>query len=292
MSAVGHYIVESDVDNWPIAVSATCTFVPADVSVADNKITVSVDIVTGSVIIFTSTEVLPAPLVYGQEYYSIKVDSTHIKVATNPVNAATGTAIDITTQGSGVHTISVGEGSSTASRQEVINRAEQLIESVTKNYFYAKPFDVVLDGNDLDRLHVGLTSNILSVTEVEICGIELSTNYWLCDGSSIYLNPEVAEDNGLAELHLRLKSKESLFPEGTGNIEVTGTCGWASCPPAIKKAVIILCKTENDPTLYQRYSQFDSERLGDYSYSKSTKFLTGVVEADKLILSYIQKRIL
>jgi len=290
MTAIGHYIVESDIDNWGVAVSATCNFNPSDVNLADNKITVSVVIATGSVIIFTSTGMMPTPLIYEQIYYAIKVDATHIKVATNPVNAAAGTAVDLTSQGSGVHTVDVGEGSSTVERQAVIDRAEQLIESITDDYFYNKPFVATLDGNDKDRILVGLSSDVLSVSKVEIFGVELPTDYWTFDNQFVYLDPEAAVADELAELHLRMKYQQNLFPEGVGNIKITGICGWTTCPPAVKKTTVVLCKAENDPTLYQRYGHFDSERVGDYSYSKSHKYLTGVVEADRLLTPYLRSR--
>ena len=82
-----------------------CTFVPGDVDTGTEIITVSLDIATGQEIRFTTTGVIPDPLVVGTVYYAIRVDATHIKVATTLTLALAGTAIDLTTQGTLVHTL-------------------------------------------------------------------------------------------------------------------------------------------------------------------------------------------
>lgn len=84
------------------------TFVPGDVDTAvDEKITIAFDITTGQEIRFTTTGGLPSPLVAGTVYYAIRVDATHIKVATTLTLALAGTAVDLTTQGTLVHTLVV-----------------------------------------------------------------------------------------------------------------------------------------------------------------------------------------
>lgn len=59
----------------------------------------------GQAVQITTTGGLPAGLSLATTYYVIRVDSTHIKFATTPANAGAGTAIDLTTTGSGVSTI-------------------------------------------------------------------------------------------------------------------------------------------------------------------------------------------
>lgn len=292
MAAAGNYIVESDVDNWADSVSQTGTFVKADVTIGTEQIVVDIDVATGSLIRFTSTATLPLPLVYGTAYYAIRVDATTIKVATTPVNAAAGTAVNLTGTGTNgaTHTINVGEGSSTADRQETIDRAETLIEQLTADYFYSNSFSIYLNGNGKNRLNLGFTAKILTVTGIELCGIEMAEDYFTNDDYDVYLDPELAEE-AYPELHLRLR-ESALFPVGDGNIKVTGTIGWAACPPAIKQCAIILCRYENDSTLYQGYSpDVASEVIGeDYSYKRKDRYLTGVVEADRLIMQYVRKK--
>ena len=92
-------------------------------------------------------------------------------------------------------------------------------------------------------------------------------------------------------MHLRLKYKEVLFPDGVSNIKVTGTYGWTTCPAAIKQAVVMLCRNRNDPTLYTVYGGFSSEKLGDYSYTiNKKKLVSGIEEVDKLLEGYIRKK--
>lgn len=291
MAASGNYIVESDVDNWPSVIDATETFAIADVDVSTDQITVTNDIATCTELQFSSTGEVPAPLVVGTIYYAINVDATHIKVSSNPINAAAGTEIDLTDTGSGTHTLDIGSGSSEIERQEVIDRAEQMIEEITRDYFYSKSFVLYFDGNGKDKLFLGLTPDILTVTEIKISGVVLTTAWWTYDKNSVYLDPEATTGDEYAELLLRLKYERKLFPRGNSNIKITGTYGWTSCPVAIKRAAIILCRYENDETLYTKYDDLESDKLGDMTQNRgSKKFLTGVHEADRLIRNYIRKK--
>lgn len=298
MTASGNYVTdESLVDNWATEIDVSEPFDTGDVTVVADTIAVDNIILTGTELVFSSTGVVPDPLVTGTVYYAIYVDDNTIKVAVNPVDAAVPTAIELTDQGSGTHKLDIGSGESETDRQEVINRAEQLIERITKDYFYPKAFVVYRDGNNKDRLFVGLVPDMLSVSEIKISGVELTSSWWTYDVDSIYLNPEAEtlSAGDMAELHLRLKYERRLFPQGMGNIKITGTYGWSSCPAAIKRAAIILCQYENDNTLYSAYSgSLKSEKLGDYSYTLSDKVSpresTGVSEADNLIRNYIRKK--
>jgi len=73
--------------------------------------------------------------------------------------------------------------------------------------------------------------------------------------------------------------------------DVNNLYGAVNDPPrAIKKACIILCRYDNDNTLYTKYA-FDSEHLGDWSYGRGgKKYLTGVVEADSRIEPFIKRK--
>jgi len=296
MAASGNYIVESDIDNWDDAVSSTETFATTAVNITTDRITVANDIDTASLIRFSSTGAVPAPLVAGTAYYAINIDATTIEVATSAVNAAAGTAVDITDVGSGTHTLDTGEGSGTTDRQEIINRVEQTIELITKDYFYSKAFVIYIDGNSNDRLFLGLIPDVLTVTEIKISGVELPDSWWTSDVNSVYLDPEAVtgDEDDLPELYLRLSYKHRLFPKGMGNIKVTGTYGWSSTPPAIKQAAIILASSENDSTLYPGYSStLKSEKIGDYAYTLADidmKSSTGIESADKLLRNYIRKK--
>jgi hypothetical protein len=292
MAAAGNYIVESDVDNWPASVSATETFATTDVDVSTDRITVTNDIATCTELQFSSTGEVPAPLVTGTIYYAIRIDATTIEVASTPVLAAAGTALNLTDVGSGTHTLDIGSGSSTTERQEVIDRAEQLIEKVTRDYFYSKAFSVYRNGNGKDKLSLGFYPDILTVTEILVSGVAMSSSWYTNDTDSVYLDPESATGDELPELFLRLKYSRSIFPKGSGNIKITGTYGWSSCPVAIKQATIMLCRFENDETLYTKYEDVTSEKIDEVGYVRGVKkkYLTGVHEVDRRIRNYIRKK--
>lgn len=87
---------------WPTGDS---TFATTDVNVTTDEITVGRDIPQCTPIRFTTTTTLPAPLAAATTYFVIRVSATVIKVATTLANAQAGTAIDLTTQGTGTHTL-------------------------------------------------------------------------------------------------------------------------------------------------------------------------------------------
>lgn len=173
--AKGNYITEDDVDNWGFAVSASADFTTAEVNITEDKITVGLDIPTGSKIRFSSTEDLPGGLETEIIYYAIRIDETIIQVASSPVDAAAGKAIDLTDVGVGTHTIDVGEGESLADRQAIINEVEAQVERITKDHFYPKTFHEFLDGNGRDRLFLPIMQKILSINNMVISGTEIST---------------------------------------------------------------------------------------------------------------------
>ena len=83
------------------------TFATGDVNTTTNVITIATasTFPTGTPIKFSSTSAVPAGLVAGTTYYAINVSSTTIKVATTLDNAMLGNAIDITSTGTGTHTL-------------------------------------------------------------------------------------------------------------------------------------------------------------------------------------------
>jgi len=76
-----------------------------DVDVDNDRITIDFDCPTGARIEFSTTETMPGGLAAATVYWAIKVDATHIQVADSKANAIAGTAINITTQGAGTHTL-------------------------------------------------------------------------------------------------------------------------------------------------------------------------------------------
>lgn len=85
--------------------SKSSTFATSDVNTGTEVITVGRNIPTGTPITFTSSTTLPAGLAAATTYYAINDSSTTIKVASSLANAQAGTAINITDQGTGTHTV-------------------------------------------------------------------------------------------------------------------------------------------------------------------------------------------
>ena len=84
-------------------------FAYTSVDIATDIITVPSNdsLITGTPVVFTTTGTVPGGLVSGTTYYIIRISATTIKLATSAVNAAIGAVINITTQGTGTHTLTV-----------------------------------------------------------------------------------------------------------------------------------------------------------------------------------------
>ena len=207
------------------------------------------------------------------------------------MGAGTGTPVTASVNGNYITDLDVDNwavGATDLEKETTIDYVEQLIEKVTKDYFYEADFDITLDGNGKDRLFLGLMPDIIGITSVSISGNALSTDAYTFDKNFIYIDNASVLD---AEA-IWLKSQSSgLFPKGIGNINVVGTYGWETYPKAIKQAAIILVRRENDETLYTTYT-LGSESIGDYSYSNPGRILTGVREADRLLRPYVRKKIM
>lgn len=82
------------------AVSETFT-----ANAGNDQLTVARVYTTGEKVRVSTSGTLPSPLAINTDYYVIYVDDTHIRLSTTLSNAYAGTYIDITTTGSGTHTI-------------------------------------------------------------------------------------------------------------------------------------------------------------------------------------------
>ncbi len=89
----------------------TETFTAASVTVASDIITVSTaagkQFINGTPVVLSTSGGAPAGLVAGTTYYVIAQSATSIKLAANLANAVAGTPIDITSQGTGNHTLTL-----------------------------------------------------------------------------------------------------------------------------------------------------------------------------------------
>jgi hypothetical protein len=99
------------VDRVPLGMGAATTaesFLAAAVTTGTDTITVldnTARWVTGMAVVLTTSGVAPTGLTAGNTYYVIRTGAATIKLASSMQNASLGTAIDITAQGSGTHTL-------------------------------------------------------------------------------------------------------------------------------------------------------------------------------------------
>lgn len=86
-------------------------FASTAVTVATDLITVSAaagkQLLNGNPVVLSTSGTAPAGLTAGNTYYVIAVSGTTIKLASSVANAVAGTAIDITSQGTGNHTLTL-----------------------------------------------------------------------------------------------------------------------------------------------------------------------------------------
>jgi hypothetical protein len=87
----------SQSDTFSAATSDICTYT--------STANIPSNILTGTRVRLTTTTTLPAPLATGTDYYVIRLSNTTFSLATSYANAVAGTVIDITTTGTGTHTI-------------------------------------------------------------------------------------------------------------------------------------------------------------------------------------------
>lgn len=105
-TAAARGFVFSDLNMEEItATTISCTFATTDVDDSTDIITTSIDIPTGTKIVFTSTTTVPAGLTASTDYWCVRQSSTTIKVASTYLNAWSDTTIDITDTGTGTHTV-------------------------------------------------------------------------------------------------------------------------------------------------------------------------------------------
>lgn len=112
----GRGIASSAIDDTSIAAAANACDIRITAPSFSDIFTVStttealtfsqpIPIDTGDGIKVSSTITVPSPLVAGTTYYAIKVTDTSYQLATSMANAVAGTAIDLTSAGSGQHTL-------------------------------------------------------------------------------------------------------------------------------------------------------------------------------------------
>lgn len=117
-------------------------------------------------------------------------------------------------------------GATDAEKQAIIDRVEERIHKLTKDFFYPKSFAVDRDGNGMNRLNLNLIPNILSVSAIDISGVALSTSYYTHDKHSVFLDTTNITTEPELRYLLKRAERSCLFPRGMRNIHIVGTYGW------------------------------------------------------------------
>lgn len=86
--------------------SDTFTAATSDICTYTSTASIPSNILTGTRVRLTTTTTLPAGLALATDYYVIRLSDTTFSLATSYANAIAGTVIDITSTGTGTHTIS------------------------------------------------------------------------------------------------------------------------------------------------------------------------------------------
>jgi hypothetical protein len=150
-----------------------------------DQLTVARDYTTGERIRFTTTGTLPAPLTTGINYYAIRIDATHIKVALTFNDALAGTAIDITTTGSGTHTVYLYSFQSIAYQQTSLTTP--LVIGTSDGLTEWQEFDIGYSLVLEDTLIVTINSVTWTKVDTFVDSVSTDTHYKLLyksDGSS------------------------------------------------------------------------------------------------------------
>lgn len=137
----------------------------ADVNTSTDALTVASNntkFVTGMAVVLTTTGGAPGGLTAGNTYYVIRASSTTVKLASSLANAQNGTQIDITSQGTGVHTLTHtyttrAFGEVGGEDAHAMSSAEQLLHTH------------VQDAHDhIERVHTGASTSITSLQQVSV----------------------------------------------------------------------------------------------------------------------------
>ena len=114
-------------------------------------------------------------------------------------------------------------------KTDVIERAEEEIERLTKDIFYEKPFDIFRDGTGEDFMSLDIRGRIMSVSAIYIEGVLMNAVNYSHSANVIHRsNTGIESDDYLKYLRNRRRrfGDLGLFPAGLGNLEIVGTMGW------------------------------------------------------------------
>lgn len=202
---------------------AVSTFATGDVNTGTEVITVGINIPTGTPIEFTSTTTVPAGLTAGTLYYAINASATTIKVASTLALAFAGTAIDLTSQGTGTHsiyrlnTLTLTDASN-ANKYDLLYAKGYIVSFVVSaTTYYAMVFSSAYASNVVTLVLVGDSVRV-GFTVPKISIVKADTFEFLSAG-----NQSTGTD--IARIH-RHKVTETMKPlHADASVKTAGTTG-------------------------------------------------------------------
>jgi len=181
---------------------------------------------TGDPVVVSTSGTLPAGLVAGTVYYVIHVADLTLKLATSSALATAGTAIDLTTAGTGTHTIKKQLNLDDDLLEDLLTRAQARVDQETRRTFEAaadgtRYFDAV---DDVDGRVLFLDEDLCSITSITNNGTALT--------SADYVT-EPRNETPYWGIRLRKSSSQSWTFSSTPEdaIEVTGKWAYSESAP-------------------------------------------------------------
>ena len=161
-------------------------------------------------------------------------------------------------------------------RAALISDASAAIEDYCRRSFDAGTATEVRSGNNQPRLWLRNTP-VVSVASVTVNGAEY-TNADGSDWTVVAATGELVRGSGLADPRFG-----PWFPRGTSNITVVYDHGYASVPGPVRRACILAVRSLAE--LAKASGVYDSESLGDYSYTRGSASQAAIPDAAKALLS-------
>jgi len=177
-------------------------------------------------------------------------------------------------------------------KHDIVAEEEENIERITKDFFYAKAFDINLNGNGQDQIFFNFLQDCLTASALNISDVSIDSDVWTFNKRSVYLDTSTAIGS-LAEYRHLLKTLETtvLFPKGLQNINIVGTKGWSICPSEVRKACKMMIEDRFDTTLYDHWREGSLSIGGDINYQNPRVIHTGIMKVDQILARYIRRRV-
>ena len=176
-----------------------------------------------------------------------------------------------------------------ASLSNLIDAASNLIEGYCDRVFTAADYTESLDGNMLDWIYIK-NPPINSLTQAIITD-SAGTTYTIestdLDYDSVSGRVVFAEDNS---------ASYSFWPKGYNNCRIDYNGGWSTIPADVQEACVQTVLMMAGPNKDSGNPAMQSERLGDYQYSRASKLMANVgdsglpMNVEAMLARYVIRR--